>query len=81
MPKGEEWRAAVAAEPGPDQEGQIRRGGDDAADVQVPGLAPLQGDGRRQRRIKLRVLNGMTVDGPLPSPRAVYVSGPFAVRL
>ena len=53
MPKGEEWRAAVAAEPGPDQEGQIRRGGDDAADVQVPGLAPLQGDRRRQRRIKL----------------------------
>jgi hypothetical protein len=45
--------------------------------VQVPGLAPLQGDGRRQRRIKLRMLNGMTVDGP----KAVYVSGPFAVRL
>lgn len=45
MPKGEEWRAAVAAEPGPDQEGQIRRGGDDAADVQVPGLAPLKGTG------------------------------------
>jgi hypothetical protein len=45
MPKGEEWRAAVAAEPGSDQEGQIRRGGDDAADVQVPGLAPLKGTG------------------------------------
>jgi hypothetical protein len=45
MPRGEEWRAAVAAEPGPDQEGQIRRGGDDAADVQYPAWPRYKGTG------------------------------------
>ena len=75
MPKGEEWprrrRGRTLVQTKKDKSGEAVT---TRPMCKYPAWPRDKGDGRRQRRIKLRVLNGTTVDGPLPSSEGRLVS-------